>query len=84
MMPEAQQAAKAMPAVYTVSQVVAMVKGCLERTFAFIDIEAEISNWRQYPSGHAYFALKDAGAQLNAVYHRLSQAERERLEKQKS
>ena len=67
MMPEAQQAAKAMPAVYTVSQVVAMVKGCLERTFAFIDIEAEISNWRQYPSGHAYFALKDAGAQLNAV-----------------
>ncbi len=44
MMPEAQRAAKAMPAVYTVSQVVAMVKGCLERTFAFIDIEAEISN----------------------------------------
>ncbi len=56
-----------MPAVYTVSQVVAMVKGCLERTFPFIDIEAEISNFRQYSSGHAYFVLKDSGAQLNAV-----------------
>lgn len=59
--------ARAMPTVYTVSQVVAMVKGCLERTFPFIDIEAEISNWRQYASGHSYFVLKDSGAQLNAV-----------------
>lgn len=56
-----------MPPVYTVSQVVAMMKSRLEHDFAAIDIEAEISNWRVYPSGHAYFALKDAGAQLNAV-----------------
>ena len=56
-----------MPPVYSVSQVVAMMKGCLEKAFPSIDIEAEISNWRRYPSGHCYFALKDAGAQLSCV-----------------
>ncbi len=56
-----------MPTVYSVSQVVAMMKTCLEARFPSIDIEAEISNWRRYPSGHCYFALKDAGAQLGAV-----------------
>lgn len=44
-----------------------MMKACLETKFPSIDIEAEISNWRRYPSGHCYFALKDAGAQLSAV-----------------
>ena len=56
-----------MPPVYSVSQVVAMMKTCLESKFPSIDIEAEISNWRRYPSGHCYFALKDDGAQLNSV-----------------
>lgn len=59
--------APAMPPVFTVSQVVAMMKDCLERRFPSVDIEAEISNWRLYPSGHCYFALKDAGAQIGAV-----------------
>ncbi|MBO6166927.1 MAG: exodeoxyribonuclease VII large subunit [Kiritimatiellae bacterium] len=56
-----------MPPVYSVSQVVAMMKDCLEHRFPSVDIEAEISNWRVYPSGHSYFALKDEGSQLNAV-----------------
>ena len=56
-----------MPVVYTVSQIVSMMKLCLEQRFQSVDIEAEISNWRVYPSGHAYFVLKDEGAQLNAV-----------------
>ena len=56
-----------MPPVYTVSQVVAMMKDALERKFPSVDIEGEISNWRVYPSGHSYFVLKDEGAQLNAV-----------------
>ena len=57
-----------MPPVLTVSQIVAMIKGSLERTFASVDIEGEISNWSLYPSsGHAYFVLKDAGAQIRAV-----------------
>lgn len=56
-----------MPPVRTVSEVVALMKGCLEREFASVDIEAEISNVRTYPSRHIYFALKDSGAQLSAV-----------------
>ena len=30
-------------------------------------IEGEISGWKPYPSGHFYFTLKDATAQLNCV-----------------
>ena len=30
-------------------------------------IEGEISGWKPYPSGHVYFTLKDADAQINAV-----------------
>jgi exodeoxyribonuclease VII large subunit len=30
-------------------------------------VEAEISGWKLYPSGHAYFTLKDSGAQIQAV-----------------
>ena len=30
-------------------------------------IEGEISGWKPYPSGHVYFTLKDAEAQINAV-----------------
>ncbi len=32
-----------------------------------LEVEGEISNWRVYDSGHAYFTLKDAEAQLRAV-----------------
>ena len=59
-----------MPPVYTVSQLVAMVKGSLEKTFTSVDMEGEISNWSLYPgSGHAYFVLKDSGAQIKAVLY---------------
>jgi exodeoxyribonuclease VII large subunit len=30
-------------------------------------IEGEVSGWKIYPSGHAYFTLKDASSQINAV-----------------
>ncbi len=30
-------------------------------------IEGEISGWKPYPSGHVYFTLKDAEAQISAV-----------------
>ena len=58
---------KAMPPVLTVSMLVAEIKSALERGFRTVDVEGEISNWRVYPSGHAYFVLKDSGAQINAV-----------------
>ena len=63
----AEVAVKAMPYVYTVSQLAAELKSSLERGFRSVDLEGEISNWRRYPSGHAYFVVKDSGAALNAV-----------------
>src|SRR3989442_8291193 len=42
----------------------------LEKAFSSVWVEGEISNLRRYPSGHTYFTLKDAGAQLSAVLFR--------------
>src|SRR4051812_1504231 len=35
-----------------------------------VEVEGEISNMNMHSSGHAYFTLKDAGAQLKAVMWR--------------
>ena len=52
---------------YTVSSLTAELKATLEAKWTRIYVEAEISGWRLYPSGHAYFTLKDSGAQISAV-----------------
>ena len=52
---------------YTVSGLTAELKAALETKWTRIYVEAEISGWRLYPSGHAYFTLKDSGAQISAV-----------------
>ena len=52
---------------YSVSSLTAELKGLLEGQFTRIYVEAEISGWRKYPSGHCYFTLKDSGAQISAV-----------------
>ena len=55
------------PKPLTVSALTDQLKAALETRFAKIYVEAEISGWRLYPSGHAYFTLKDSGAQIQAV-----------------
>ena len=55
------------PRPYTVSSLTAELKGALESRFSRVYVEAEISGWKRYPSGHAYFTLKDTGAQISAV-----------------
>ena len=60
-------AEKEIPKPYTVSSLTAELKATLEGRFTRIYVEAEISGWRLYPSGHAYFTLKDSGAQISAV-----------------
>ena len=55
------------PRPFTVSELTAGIKGLLEPRFTKIYVEAEISGWRLYPSGHAYFTLKDSGAQISCV-----------------
>ena len=58
---------KELPKPYTVSSLTAELKATLEAKWTRIYVEAEISGWRLYPSGHAYFTLKDSGAQISAV-----------------
>ena len=60
-------AEKELPKPYSVSSLTAELKGLLEARYPRIYVEAEISGWRLYPSGHAYFTLKDSGAQISAV-----------------
>ena len=52
---------------YSVSELTGEIKSLLEGRFTRIYVEAEISGWRLYPSGHAYFTLKDEGAQISCV-----------------
>jgi len=55
------------PRIYTVSALTAEVRSLLESTWADVWVEGEVSNCRLWNTGHIYFSLKDAGAQLRAV-----------------
>ncbi len=56
--------------IWTVSGLVRHVRGVVERGFSRVTVEGEISNWRPAGSGHCYFTVKDADAQLSAVIFR--------------
>jgi len=56
--------------VFTVSDLTVRLKAALEEAFPAVWVEGEISNLRTPGSGHAYFTLKDEGAQLSAVLFR--------------
>src|SRR4051794_31928352 len=56
--------------VYTVGTLIAAVRDRLEQGFFQVWLEGEISNLRPAASGHAYFSLKDDGAQIKAVIFR--------------
>ena len=56
--------------VFTVSELTVRLKATLEEAFPGVWVEGEISNLRTPGSGHAYFTLKDEGAQLSAVLFR--------------
>lgn len=58
------------PSVLSVSQLSGYLKELLETNDILQDIwvQGEISGCRVYPSGHCYFTLKDAGAQLPCVF----------------
>ncbi len=59
--------------VYTVSRLNREVRALLENGFPSIWIEGEVSNLRRPPSGHLYFSLKDAQAQVNCALFRQQQ-----------
>ncbi len=58
------------PSVLSVSQVSRYLKELLETDEVLQDVwvRGEISGCRMYPSGHCYFTLKDAEAQLPCVF----------------
>ena len=56
--------------IYTVSEITQDIKLILENAFGEVWVEAEISNFKAYPSGHFYFTLKDQGAVLQAAMFR--------------
>ena len=56
----------------TVSELTAGIRALLESQYSEVWVEGEISNARVWKTGHLYFTLKDAGAQLKAVMFRSS------------
>jgi exodeoxyribonuclease VII large subunit len=56
--------------VWPVRALVEQVRALIERKFVDVWVEGEISNFRPAPSGHVYFSLKDAEAQLPVVLFR--------------
>jgi exodeoxyribonuclease VII large subunit len=53
--------------VLSVSELTAQVRRLLEKSVGSIWVTGEVTNLRAQSSGHIYFTLKDAGAQLNCV-----------------
>jgi exodeoxyribonuclease VII large subunit len=56
--------------IYSVSRLNREVRVLLERGFGSLWLEAEISNFARPGSGHWYFSLKDAGAQVRCAMFR--------------
>ena len=55
--------------VYTVSELTDGIRLAIESSFpGFVHVEGEISNIRESASGHVYFTLKDAAAQIRGVF----------------
>jgi exodeoxyribonuclease VII large subunit len=55
---------------YTVRELTAELRAVLEDGFSAIWVDGEISNFKHHTSGHMYFTLKDAEAQIRAVMFR--------------
>ncbi len=56
------------PRVFSVSEITRTVRTVLEDEIGTVWVEGEVSNYRKQASGHQYFTLKDAQAQLACVW----------------
>ncbi len=56
--------------IHSVSELSLEIKGLLEKRFPDLWVTGEVSNFRGATSGHLYFTLKDASAQIRAVCFR--------------
>jgi len=66
---------------YTVSQLMARIRAVVEADTWLRDawVEGEVSNFHRAVSGHCYFTLKDAGAEVRCVMWRSDAAALQRL-----
>lgn len=55
--------------IYSVSEINGMIKAILQQEYLlqYIQVQGEISNYKRYASGHAYFTIKDSNSNLKAV-----------------
>jgi exodeoxyribonuclease VII large subunit len=58
--------------ILTVTRLTALLRGVLEENFEQVWVQGEVSNLSVPSSGHMYFTLKDAGAQLRCVMFKSS------------
>jgi len=56
--------------VFSVAELTRAIRGTLETKFGAVWVQGEISNYKLHPSGHQYFTLKDARAQIACVIFR--------------
>jgi exodeoxyribonuclease VII large subunit len=56
--------------ILTVAELTRNIRGLLETKFGAFWVQGEISNYKLHPSGHQYFTLKDARAQIACVIFR--------------
>ena len=56
--------------IWSVAELTARISGVLSSQFANLWVEGEVSNYRPAQSGHLYFTLKDAKAQVKCVCFR--------------
>jgi exodeoxyribonuclease VII large subunit len=57
---------------WSVRDLVAAIRTSVERDYTDIWVEGQISNFKAHESGHLYFTLKDASAQIKVVMFRSS------------
>ncbi|MGH9801869.1 MAG: exodeoxyribonuclease VII large subunit, partial [Blastocatellia bacterium] len=56
--------------VLTVGELTGRIKDSLESEFFSLNVQGEISNYKNHQSGHWYFTLKDSDAQIRGVFFR--------------
>lgn len=64
------QASVGGPAVLTVSELSAALRGLIEGAFSSVLVEGELSNAKVWTTGHLYFTLKDSSSQIKGVMFR--------------
>ena len=59
-----------MEGILSVSEITGLIKQTLEDNFSEVNVVGEISNFKAHVSGHWYFTLKDANAQVSCTMWR--------------